>query len=1541
MSIRIAQRLRSVLVYTQDTDTEIRLRQHLDRAGYTLLLAHHPTEFLTLYTGSNPDLLLLDATNAAEDAYQLCRKVRALPGGDYTPLLMLILPEASLAAAALAAGATDCIAPLFMGELLVRRIEHLLDAAETRQSLNRYEHLLRHTTDAMLCVTPAGIITGWNRAAEQVFGWTASEALGQPVDELLQTRFPDDTAPETIQAYVHKESIWRGEVQQRHKSGRDMTILVSIVGIRDNAGRIIEFISVNRDITVQKQVEATLRASEYQMQSILNTMIEVVIVLDEGGRIIKINTGGDEYLVRPASELMGRTLTEIMPPERADWFNTHIQQALETHQPVRIEYDMRIRGKRHWFTAVLSPLSEARVLLVAQDVTRYRTVEVALQESARRYQQLFEYANDAILLIDLQTGNILDANRQAHRLLGYTHDELMLQNIAEIEIASDMNQSDTLAASIHSTNRLIMDQIYLHKDGTGIPVESSSRLITYGNRPAILTFSRDIRERKLAQAAEREQRVMAETLRDTAAALNSTLSLNEVLKLILTSVARIIESESTSIMLIEDGVARVFEHRGYEKHYADLNVLNNLRYDVTTTPTLKWMIQHRQPLLIPDTSRDLRWTRGLSGLPVASYLGAPIIVKGEVIGFLHLDSYKPNHFEPRHVQRLEAFTNQAALAIHNARLFEQVRQYAEELEARVQERTALLMQANDALKQQIIERQQIEEKLEAERNLLQTLIDTIPDQIYIKDLQHQFVLTNRATVNALGGSTHQDILGKAETAFAPPNGIMVTRDQEDLILQTGQPLVNYSSVQQTDTGNRWLLMTRLPLRDTSGNIIGIIGVNRDITEIKQAEAQLEQVLISARCLLWFATVEKMGDNYDWTLQIANEPAAQRFLSLDTSGYSSYTQAWENSILPEDREKRLHLFQAHERFNRQNYSLELRCQQADGTLRWLIEDVQIRRLSPQRWSIVGVCTDITDQKRAEEALKRNNDELERRVKERTRELVLANNNLHQEILERQRAEEAERHQRILAEALRDSVTAINQLLEREVIFDRILDALKAVVPHDAASIMLLQDNQAIVVHHRGYPDDVNEIRFNVDEMQDFQQVLTTNMSVIIVDTWQYPAWVPLPKFEWIRANVKIPIRLDGVIIGVLNLDSSQPGQFTTEHAHWLQTFADQASIAIRNARMVEEIRSHAADLEQRVQERTMQLQHERAQLQAILDSMRDGVIYRDSQQRTQYINQAMIEIAGYTEAEWLNSTSEIALNTLPLPEWEQMEKQISRALEHYGFWKGDVVLRRKDATTFDASLTRAVVREKDNQRSGIVTVIRDISQAKQLEEQKRRFIASASHELRTPITNLKIRLHLLRRQPHKFQEHIEIAESVLNLMQSLVDDMFDLSRFERGILELHPETVIVQQFVRDVINYQMPQAERQNIAVNLLMPPEPLLVKVDPHRMMQVLANLVTNALNYTPQHGTITVQLEYDDQQWQIRVTDTGTGIEANHLPHLFEPFYRVKPDESKGAGLGLSISQEIIKLHGGIIEIESEVGVGSSFIIRLPLPTHELQSDK
>jgi two-component system phosphate regulon sensor histidine kinase PhoR len=233
----------------------------------------------------------------------------------------------------------------------------------------------------------------------------------------------------------------------------------------------------------------------------------------------------------------------------------------------------------------------------------------------------------------------------------------------------------------------------------------------------------------------------------------------------------------------------------------------------------------------------------------------------------------------------------------------------------------------------------------------------------------------------------------------------------------------------------------------------------------------------------------------------------------------------------------------------------------------------------------------------------------------------------------------------------------------------------------------------------------------------------------------------------------------------------------------------------------------------------------------------------------------------------------------------------------------------------------------------VTIVRDISREKILQAQKSRFVAHASHELRTPITNLKTRLYLLRRRPQDFEYHMSVLEEVTDRMKKLVEDLLDISRLERGAIPLKQEQLEVQPMVERAVQVQRPEAERKQQSLTLEMPTTPLYVYADSGRINQVITNLLTNAINYTPESGSIRVAVEADNvgKYVLIHVEDTGIGIEHDNLPHIFQPFFRVV-SEIEGTGLGLSIAREIIELHDGAIEVTSVLGRGSIFTVRLAL---------
>jgi signal transduction histidine kinase len=206
-------------------------------------------------------------------------------------------------------------------------------------------------------------------------------------------------------------------------------------------------------------------------------------------------------------------------------------------------------------------------------------------------------------------------------------------------------------------------------------------------------LQQEIAERTRAEAAEKAQRVLAEALRDTAAALNSTLNIEEVLDQILVNLEKVVQHNIANIMLLEDGVIRLVRWRGYEGRIPD-EVMRMMRPSITVMPGLQWMLENKKPLIIPNVANYPQWHQIPENTWIKSYVGAPIKSGDDVIGFIGLDSPEPFHFKAIHAEGLQAFVDQAAVAIENARLYSQ----AQELAA-LQERNRIAHDLHDAVSQ--------------------------------------------------------------------------------------------------------------------------------------------------------------------------------------------------------------------------------------------------------------------------------------------------------------------------------------------------------------------------------------------------------------------------------------------------------------------------------------------------------------------------------------------------------------------------------------------------------------------------------------------------------------------------------------------------------------------------------------------------------------------------------------------------------------------------------------------------------------------------
>jgi signal transduction histidine kinase len=238
---------------------------------------------------------------------------------------------------------------------------------------------------------------------------------------------------------------------------------------------------------------------------------------------------------------------------------------------------------------------------------------------------------------------------------------------------------------------------------------------------------------------------------------------------------------------------------------------------------------------------------------------------------------------------------------------------------------------------------------------------------------------------------------------------------------------------------------------------------------------------------------------------------------------------------------------------------------------------------------------------------------------------------------------------------------------------------------------------------------------------------------------------------------------------------------------------------------------------------------------------------------------------------------------------------------------------------------------------MVCSLRDISALKEVERMKDAFVSNVSHELRTPITSIKLYLSLLESgRPDRRPGYMSVLASEADRMARLIDELLDISRIDAGRIELTLGPMRLAELVETALNHYLPQAQAKNLNLRAELSPAPPAL-ADSSQMSQVLNNLVTNAINYTSEGEVVilTGQAEREGRRYTtLTVRDTGQGIPEDELPHVFERFYRgeqVRQSGMRGTGLGLAIVKEIVDMHSGLIEIDSQVGVGTSVSVWLP----------
>ncbi len=1172
----------------------------------------------------------------------------------------------------------------------------------------------------------------------------------------------------------------------------------------------------------------------------------------------------------------------------------------------------------------------ATVSRVAESITSTLNLDEVLGRTVELISEAFDYYHTAIMLVDDEADELFFGahaggttehvppdfrQRLGEGMVGWA------ASSGEIALANDVTREPRYVEAFLTETKSELDIPLKYRDEVIGVLDLQSRQLGAFDEHDVMAMealaghvAAAIENARLFEVANRRVAELR-AVRQASLELTSTLELEPVLEAILDS----------ALAMVSGDDAHVFLYDGEELRFGAA-LWNNERhgepYSEPRPQGLTYTVARRgERMVVPDATghplfEDSAWTGAIVGLPLT--------FGGEVEGVMNVAFQNPHRFTDDELWVLELLADQAAIAIRNARLYDEIRDRALEQET-LREAALALTTALD--RDEVVERvlAQLQRVVPYDTASVQLLregqLEIVGGRGFpnLEDLlgvtfdpssdesPNQEVVRNRSPVIVDDASAVYEEFRREPHA---PAGI---RSWLGVPMLVGDRLIGMIALDKRERGFYTRKHARLAEAFAAQAAVAIENAqlhHETVQQLARTEV-LRETMSAAASTLEFEqvldrTIDILGRAMDFEylgFMLPDEGGRfmrsyRRALGFDPpeGGYcfpvdeclTGYVwQTGEPMILPDVREA--DIYAAADEDVRSELAVPIKV----GDEVAAVLDLESTALDAFDEEDLAFYTAIAGQ------------------------LGMA--------MENARLFEAERKQRRLSEALEEAAVAVSSTLNLEQVLDRILQQVERVVSGDTFNIMLIEEGHARIVRWRGYEktgvaDHASSLTFPVSEFPTLTQMSRSGRSIVVTDTATDEDWVPREGWEWLRSYVATPIQLGGATVGFLNVDSTRPGQFGRDDARRLETFASHAATAIENARLYERLRDHAETLGERVAERTAQLRAQYARLEAILDSTVNGIVVTGAD--------GELVLANPVARDWLTkslSPEEAAL--------------LSETVRYLGQHADENPERVLELTGLDLQLRAARINEPGVKEATAVVAIHDISHLKALDRMKSRFVSNVSHELRTPIATIKLFAHLMQKQPDRWREYLKPLAQEADHQADLVEDILEISRVDAGRVEIKPERTNLGELVEAVVSNHQTRAQEEGLTLTCRSTEVGSTSLVDVNRMMQVLDNLINNAIRYSPGGGTVSVSTgstEAGGREWAtITVTDTGMGIPESELPHVFDRFFRGERPQMmqiSGTGLGLAIVKEIVELHGGRVTVESEAGEGSTFTVWLPL---------
>lgn len=447
--------------------------------------------------------------------------------------------------------------------------------------------------------------------------------------------------------------------------------------------------SINSMLRAMEQSDQALRESEDRYRRLIEFSPEALAVHVDG-RIVYANQAAAQLFgAKEPVDLLGRHMLEFVHPDYHAMVVERIRRTLELQeeQPLVAQQYIRMDKTVIDVEVVAIPITyygRPASQIMARDITERKRAETALRDAHEQLEATLDALPDLMFVVDAE-GRIYDYRAARDSMLFAPPENFLAKTVRDV-------LPETPAALIMGAIEQAL--IEGHVSGVEYHLQTPEGWRWYELSVAVrgskdredvrlVTLARDVTERKMAQEAEREQRALFEALGATAAALSSTLDLDEVYSRILESISSVVPHDAANIMVVEDGEARIVR---WHKHTQDApDDLDQIRFTVNEVGSLRFMAAHRKPLIIQDVEQFAEWRDVGATRWIRSFASAPILIDDEVVGFINLDSSTVGFYNEGHAERLRALSAQAALALRNARLYREIVDHADALAERNRE----------------------------------------------------------------------------------------------------------------------------------------------------------------------------------------------------------------------------------------------------------------------------------------------------------------------------------------------------------------------------------------------------------------------------------------------------------------------------------------------------------------------------------------------------------------------------------------------------------------------------------------------------------------------------------------------------------------------------------------------------------------------------------------------------------------------------------------------------------------------------------------